>query len=384
MNVKEKEERYKMNLYPKRDIVLIRGEGCRLYDENGREYIDCTANVGVSNIGHGNTRVAHAIYQQYLRLSNCYGIFYNDVRANLAKKLIDITPEGLNKVFLCNSGTEAVEAAIKFSRASTGKSEIICAIRGFHGKTMGSLSATWAPRYKKMFMPVLQGFTHVPFNRFEKIEARVNQNTAAVLLEPIQGEGGVRIGDKAFFEKVKELCDAKDILLIMDEIQTGFGRTGTMFACEQYVTPDILCIAKSIAGGVPMGAVVCNEKVDVPKKSHTSTFGGNPLACAAALASLEVIETKKLVKRSAEMGDYFLEALRKIESSKIKEVRGRGLMIGIRLNEKAGPYVKELMEKGGVLVLLAGKYVIRLLPPLIIRKEEIDEVVEKITEVLQC
>ncbi len=383
MNIKEIEDTYEVNVYPRRDLVLVRGKGSKLYDESGREYIDCAANIGVSNIGHGNEQVAKAIYEQYLRLANCYSMFYNDVRAKLAKKLAEITPGELNRVFFCNSGSEAVETAIKFVRSSTGKSEIICAMRGFHGKTMGSLSATWGQEYKKPFMPMLPGFVHVPYNNFEKLKTSVNDNTAAILLEVIQGEGGIRIGDKEFFRRVRELCDVRGILLIIDEVQTGFGRTGKMFACEHFVVPDILCLAKSIAGGVPMGAVVCNDKINVPIKSHTSTFGGNPLACAAALVTIEFIEKEDLVNRAAESGEYFLKKLNDINCTRIKEVRGLGLMIGIELKEKASPYVRVLMEKG-IIVLLAGKYVIRLMPPLVISKEEIDYVVENLGEILRC
>jgi acetylornithine/LysW-gamma-L-lysine aminotransferase len=383
MNIQEIADKFEVDVYPKRDLVLIGGKGSKLYDEFGREYIDCASNIGVSNIGHGNKRVAKAIYMQYLRLANCYSMFYNDVRASLANKLAEITPGDLNRIFFCNSGSEAVETAIKFARASTGKSEIICAMRGFHGKTMGSLAATWAPELKKPFLPMLPGFDHIPFNNYEKLKSSINENTAGIMLEVIQGEGGIRIGDKDFFFKVRKICDENGILLIIDEVQTGFGRTGKMFACEHYVVPDIICLAKSIAGGVPMGAVVCNNKINIPKKGHTSTFGGNPLACAAALASIEFIESEDLPDRAAESGEYFLARLKEIESPKIKEIRGLGLMIGIELNEKAGPFVHALMEKG-IIVLLAGKYVIRLLPPLIINREEIDYVAETIKEVLSC
>lgn len=382
MNTKEIEDKFELNVYPRRDVVLVKGKNAKLYDDQGNEYIDCAGNIAVNNIGHGNEKVANAIFEQYKKLSNCYGIFYNDVRAKLSKKLVEITPENLNKVFYCNSGSEAVEASIKFSRASTGKKEIIAAMRGFHGKTLGALSATFDLEFKKPFSPLVEGFSHVPFNNFEKLKEKVNLNTAAIILEFIQGESGIIIGDKEYFNKVRKLCDEKNIFLIIDEIQTGFGRTGKMFACEHYVTPDILCLAKAIAGGIPMGAVVCNDKINIPVKSHTTTFGGNPLACAAALASIEVIEKEKLVEKSAELGDYFLEQLKSIKSDKIREVRGLGLMIGIELKEKSGPYVKQLMEKG-VIALLAGPTVIRLLPPLVIRKEEIDVVVDRINETLQ-
>jgi acetylornithine/LysW-gamma-L-lysine aminotransferase len=381
MNTKELEDRYELPVYPRRNLILVRGKGARLYDDQGREYIDCASNVGVSNIGHAREEVAKAIYEQYLTLGNCYGMFYNPVRARLAEKLTSMSPPGLKRVFFCNSGAEAVEGAIKFARASTGKKEIIAAMRGFHGKTLGALAATWGEEYQKPFAPMMPGMKHVPFNNFQKLHEAVSEETAAVILELVQGEGGVRVGDKSYFRQVRELCNQKRILLILDEVQTGFGRTGTLFACEQFVEPDILCVAKSLAGGIPMGAVLCSDAVHVPVKSHTSTFGGNPLACAAALASLEVIEREGLQERARGLGEYFLEELRAIQSERIREVRGLGLMLGIELKEKAGPYVQRLMERG-VIVLLAGATVIRLLPPLVITREEIDRVLSAMKEVL--
>jgi acetylornithine/LysW-gamma-L-lysine aminotransferase len=368
MNTKELENKYELSVYPRRDIVLVGGKGARLYDDDGKEYIDCASNVGVSNIGHGNKAVAKAIYEQYLTLGNCYSMFYNPVRARLAEKLVSLAPGNLNQVFFCNSGAEAIEGALKFARASTGKQEIISAMRGFHGKTMGALAATWGPEYQKPFVPMMPGLKHVPYNNFDKLQVALGENTAAVLLEPVQGEGGVRIGLKQYFQKVRN-------------IQTGFGRTGTLFACEQYVNPDILCLAKSLAGGIPMGAVLCTDRVKVPVKSHTSTFGGNPTACAAALASLGVIEKEELPDRAKKLGNYFMKELRGIKSNRIRDIRGLGLMIGIELKEKAGQYVQELMHKG-VIVLLAGATVIRLLPPLVISREEIDTVVKALKEVL--
>jgi len=383
MSTKTLAQAHELTVYPRRDIVLVRGKGARLYDDQDREYIDCASNVGVSNIGHGHEAVAKAVYEQYRTLGNCYSMFYNPVRARLAEELATLAPGELNKVFFCNSGAEATEAALKFARASTGRPQIIAAMRGFHGKTMGALAATWGPAYQKPFAPMLPGLKHAPFNNFEKLAAAVAEETAAVLLEIVQGEGGIRIGDKEYFRKVRNLCDDKGALLIIDEVQTGFGRTGTMFACEQYVHPDILCLAKSLAGGIPMGAVVCNDRINIPIKSHTSTFGGNPTACAAALASLDVIEKQGLIEKAKTLGDYFLQALGRIESSKIRDVRGLGLMLGIELKEKAGPYVQDLMGKG-VIVLLAGATVIRLLPPLVISKQEIDTVVKALEETLNA
>ena len=381
MSTQELEQTYQLAVYPRRDIVLVRGSGARLFDEKGRAYIDCAANVGVSNIGHGNQTVARAVHDQYLTLGNCYGMFYNPVRARLAQKLAALAPGNLNKVFFCNSGAEANEAAIKFARSSTGRQEIIAAMRGFHGKTMGALAATWGPEYQKPFAPMLPGIKHVPYNNLAKLEAVLGDNTAAILLEVVQGEGGVRVGDQGYFQRIREICDARDVLLIIDEVQTGFGRTGTMFACEQFGVPDMLCLAKSLAGGIPMGAVVCNDRINVPVKSHTSTFGGNPTACAAALATIDVIEKEGLVENAQTLGEYFLRQLRGIKSGKIREVRGLGLMLGIELKEKAGPHVQALMEKG-VIVLLAGATVIRLLPPLVITREEIDTVVKALREIL--
>jgi acetylornithine/LysW-gamma-L-lysine aminotransferase len=381
MNTKELEQKYELAVYPRRDIVLVGGKGARLFDDLGNEYIDCASNVGVSNIGHGHETVARAVYEQYLALGNCYSMFYNPVRARLAEKLVDLAPGSLNRVFFCNSGSEANEGALKFARASTAKPEIIACMRGFHGKTMGALAATWGPEYQKPFAPMLPGLKHVPYNKFDKLEAAVGEQTAAVLLEPVQGEGGVRVGDRQYFQQVRDLCNDRDILLIMDEVQTGFGRTGTMFACEQFASPDLLCLAKSLAGGLPMGAVLCNDRVSVPLKSHTSTFGGNPTACAAALASIKVIESEGLVEKAKTLGEYFQDKLRQIESQKIREVRGLGLMIGVELKEKAGPYVQKLMGKG-VIALLAGATVIRLLPPLVITREEIDTAVAALNEIL--
>ncbi len=378
---KELEDRYELPVYPRRDIVLVSGKGARLYDDQGREFIDCASNVGVSNIGHGREEVARAVYEQYRTLSNCYSVFYNPVRARLAEKLVSLSPPGLKRVFFCNSGAEAVEAALKFARVSTGKTEILAAMRGFHGKTFGALAATWGEEYRKPFEPMMGGLRHVPFNNYQKLNEAVTEETAAVILELVQGEGGVRVGDKPYFEQVRDLCHQNGVLLIFDEVQTGFGRTGTLFACEQFAEPDMLCVAKSLAGGIPMGAVLCSDAISVPVKSHTSTFGGNPLACAAALASLEVIEKENLPDKAKTLGKYFLEKLREMRSPKIREVRGLGLMLGIELKEKAGPYVQQLMERG-VIVLLAGATVIRLLPPLVISREEIDIVLSALEEVL--
>jgi acetylornithine/LysW-gamma-L-lysine aminotransferase len=380
--IKELEDTYDMGMYPKRDIVLVAGHGATVTDSDGKLYIDCTAGVGVANIGHANNAVAHALEKQSKLLITCYSIFYNDQRAKLVQKLVSIAPKPLAKVFLCNSGAESVEAAIKFSRSTTGKKEIIALMRGFHGKTMGALAATWAKEYQEPFAPLLPGIKHVPANNIEKLQEAITEDTAAVLLELVQGECGVRLLDEEYIKKVRAITKKRDILLIVDEVQTGFGRTGKMFATEHYnIEPDMVCCAKGIAGGVPMAATLCTKDITAPKKSHTTTFGGNPLACAASLATLEYIEKEHLVKKAAENGRYFAEKLRRIKSPKIREVRGLGLMIGVELKERVGCYV-DALAKQGVLVLLAGPTVLRFLPPLVITKEQIDVVVHALEKVL--
>jgi len=372
------QKQYEFDVYPKRDIVLVKGKGAKVWDIEGKEYIDCSTGHGVANIGHCNEMVARAIAEQAQTLITCDGTYYNDKKALLLQKLISIAPSNLKKAFLCNSGTETIEAAIKFARYSTKKKNFVCANRGFHGRTLGSLSATFQPKYKEDFEPLVPGFKFAPFNNFEKLVAEVDDQTAGIILEIVQGEGGVYIGDGDYFQQVRQLCNEKGILLIIDEVQTGFCRTGKIFACQHHdIQPDILCVAKGIAGGIPMGAVLCSDKIEVPIGKHGSTFGGNPLACAAALAAIDFMIDNKLDIQAAEKGSYFMEKLNRYNSSRVREIRQIGLMIGIELKEKVTPYLIQLMESG-VLALPAGLLVLRLLPPLTISFEEIDEVVEKI------
>ena len=301
----------------------------------------------------------------------------------LMEKLIKLSPSPLSKVFLCNSGTESVEAAIKFARISSGRTEFIAAMRGFHGRTMGALSATHNPKYRTPFEPLIPGFNHVPYNNYEAILKSVNENTAAIILEVIQGEGGVHSGTQDYFSQVQELCKTQGIFLIIDEVQTGFGRTGKLFACEHFdIHPDILCISKAIAGGFPMGAVLCSEKVKISFGKHGTTFGGNPLACAVSLAALNVILTENLPQQAYEKGKYFLKEFSKHKLKVVREVRQFGLMVGIELKEKAQKYIDELQQEG-ILVLAAGQSVIRLLPPLVISYEEIDVVIKKLIHALR-
>ena len=381
MSYKDIEKQYAFEVYPKRDITLVRGQGATVWDDTGRSYIDCTAGVGVANVGHANPQVARAIGDQAQTLITCAGIFYNDVRARLLEKLVTIAPAGLTRAFLCNSGTEGMEAAIKFARHASGKSEFVCAMRGFHGRTMGALSATF--KYRDQFEPLLSGFSFVPFNNIDKLSNAVGEATAAVVLEPVQGEGGVRPADPEYMSAVQALCSERDVLLVVDEIQTGLCRTGSMFASEQFaISPDILCLAKALGGGVPMGAVLTGDRIAPVVGMHGSTFGGNPLACAAALATIDYMQENKLHDRAREMGDYFTERFKAAQPDRVRELRQIGLMIGIELKEKATPYLMALMEEG-VLALSAGSTVIRLLPPLTITRDELDSVIGKLLQVLE-
>ena len=380
MNVLPTEQRYAFEVFPKRHLAIVRGEGATLYDEAGRAYIDCVAGVGVASVGHANPEVARAIGEQAQTLITCPGIFYNDVRARLLEKLVSVAPSNVTRAFLCNSGTEANEAAIKFAMHATGRRKFVCAMRGFHGRTMGALSATH--KHRNAYEPLLGGFDFVPFNNVDKLRAEVNDATAAVIVEIVQGEGGVRLGDAAFFAAAREVCDAHGALLIVDEVQTGFCRTGRFFACEHHgVQPDILCLAKAMAGGMPMGAVLVSEAVTPEIGMHGSTFGGNPLACAASLATIGVMERDGLAMQARAKGARFAAALGRRRSSKVRDFRQIGLMIGIELKERARPHIEALMAHG-VLALPAGPTVIRLLPPLVIEDEVLDEVAAKLHEVL--
>jgi len=382
MDFKGLEKQYEFDVYPKRDLVLVRGRNARVWDDQGREYIDCVAGHGVANVGHCNEKVVAAIEKQARQLISCSGIFYNDARALILQKLVSIAPKSLQRAFLCNSGSESIEAAIKFARFTTKRKDFICAMRGFHGRTMGAMSATFNPEYRKDFEPIVHGFHYVPFNHFGKLKETVNDDTAGVIMEVVQGEGGVNIGNGEYFADVRKLCDERGILLIIDEVQTGFCRTGKMFACNHFdLEPDIMCLAKAIAGGLPMGAVLCSDKVQIPFGKHGSTFGGNPLACAAAIAAIDYMLENRLDEQAKDKGDYFVGKLKEHEFANVREVRNLGLMIGIELKEKSTPYISKLIEKG-VLAMPAGATVLRLLPPLTISKEELDFVVEKLVEVL--
>ncbi len=377
----ETENQHTSGLYSKRPVAIVRGQGARLWDSDGREYIDCVGGQGAANLGHANPAVAAAIAQQAQTLISCPEMFYNDQRAELEAKLCAITH--MPRVFLCNSGAEANEAAIKFARLSTGRTGMVATMRGFHGRTMGALSATWEKKYRQPFEPLVPGVTHVPYNDLAALDAAVTDQTAAVLLEVVQGEGGVNPGAPEYLLGAQELCRSRGALLIIDEVQTGFGRTGRMFAHQHYgLQPDLLNLAKSIAGGLPMGATLIGERVgELPAQTHGSTFGGNPLACAASLAAIGYLEEHGLPERAAELGAWFKAALSEIQSPLVREVRGLGLMVGMELKQKVTPFLQALMAEG-VMALPAGLTVMRFLPPLVIEKDDLVKVVETVKKVL--
>jgi acetylornithine/LysW-gamma-L-lysine aminotransferase len=378
------ESAHTSGIYAKRGIALVRGEGARVWDADGREYIDCVAGMGSLNVGHNNPAVVEAIREQAGNLISCTELFYNDQRAAYLNELAEVLPSGLDRVFLCNSGTEAVEGALKFARLLTGRPGFVAAVHSFHGRTMGALSTTWEPKYREPFQPLIAGVTHVPLNKIEELDEVVNEQTAAVILELVQGEGGVRPAEFEYITQAAKLVRERGALLIIDEIQTGFGRTGKLWASQHFgITPDIMTIAKSIAGGMPMGAIAFKSELGtIPSGSHGSTFGGWPLACAAARAALRYIVENDLPRQAAEKGAYITEKLRALNLPRVREVRGKGLLIGLELKERVAQFIEPLQERG-ILVLVAGPTVLRLLPPLVIEYDQIDRVVAAIDEVLR-
>ena len=381
----EREDAHTSGLYMKRPLVIVRGEGAVLYDEEGRAFIDCVGGQGMASIGHGNRAVADAIAEQARALASCTELFYHDRRAELYDLLSTILPAELDRYFLCNSGAEAVEGALKFARMATKRPRVVATMRGFHGKTMGALAATWGPEYREALggEVLFPGSAHIPFNKTDALDAAITENTAAFIVELVQGEGGVRPATREFIAEAARLCRERGALLVIDEVQTGFCRTGTMFALEQYgVVPDILCLAKAIAGGLPMGAIAFSRAVgDLPKRSHSTTFGGNPLACAASIAAIGEMRRLDLARAARERGAQLMAGLTAIKSDKVREVRGLGLLCGIDLKENSGPTIKALQDEG-VLTLGAGPTVVRYLPPLVITADQIDRVIAATAKVL--
>jgi len=374
------------NVFSKKPVVLTRGKGALLWDINGKEYVDCSSSYGVAALGHCHPKVVAAVKAQAEQLITCHSCYYNDKRAEFIKKLVAITPKGLDKAFLSNSGAESVECAIKLARKATEKTEIIALMGAFHGKTMGALSATWDKKYREPFMPLIPDIKHVAPDNPDKIREAITDKTAAVLMEPIRGEGGVRVPPEGYLQAVREICDEKGVLLIFDEVQTSFGRTGKLFGCQNWnVTPDVMCLAKPFAGGLPIGITIAKENIMSSLKigEHSTTFSGNPMVCAAGCAAIDALLEEKLADRAAVNGKYFKSQLESLQAKHkiIKEIRGLGLMLGMELRFDVHNIILKALDRG-VLVLDAGRTVVRLLPPLVIEKVQIDKAIAVLDTVL--
>ena len=368
------------------DVVLARGEGCWVWDTEDNRYLDLSAAQGVAMLGHCHPVLSQALCEQAQRLIACPNFFYNDTRARFLDKLSDVLPDQLKHVFLANSGAEAIDGALKFARLATGRTGIVATMRSFHGRTIGAVSLTWEPKYRKPFEPLLE-VMHVPYNNLDRLDAAIDETTAVVVLETVQGEGGVNVGDVDYLQGAERLCHDRGALLVVDEIQTGFGRTGKWFGHQHAgLTPDIICMAKGLGGGFPMGALAYTDEIhnSLYLGAHGSTFGGNPMAAAAGLAALQVYQDEKLIERAALMGQHLFDRLNSVllERMIVREIRGVGLMVGIELRQKAGTYLRALMEDHGVIALPAGSNVLRLLPPLIISEGEIEIAVQALADVL--
>jgi len=388
MNLAELEESILGGTTARRnDAVIARGEGCWLYATDGRRYLDLTAAQGVAMLGHCHPALSQAIAAQAQTLIACPNFLYNDVRARFAAKLVEVLPPHLNHIFLANSGAEAIDGALKFARLTTGRTRAIAFRSAFHGRTVGALSLTWEKKYREPFQPLLD-VTHLPYNNLAKADEALDESIAAVFLEVVQGEGGVNLGDGDFLRGVQQFCRERGALLVIDEIQTGFGRTGRWFGFEHHdLQPDMICLAKGLGAGFPMGAIAYTDCVQekLYPGAHGSTFGGNPLASAAGLAAIETYQDEGLIERAAVMGDLFLRRLREelADVVLVRDIRGIGLMLAVELRQKAGLYLKALMEDHGVLALPAGPNVIRFLPPLVIAEDEIEIGVRALRTVLQ-
>lgn len=363
------EDQYLATLYQRFPVNIARGKGARVWDTTGKEYIDCMGGYGVALVGHCNDRVVNAIKRQAETLITVHMSMYNDTRLKFMEKIALVAPPSLNKIFFTNSGTESVEAALKFSRKYTGKHGVIAMNGAYHGKTFGALSVTYSEKYRKPFMPLLDGVKFVPYSDPSMLEDVIDNTIGSVILEPIQGETGIIVPPDDFLPKVREICDKRNLVLIFDEIQAGLGRTGKMWAGQNWnTTPDIMCLAKGIAGGIPMGLVLAKQGIIDAMKigEHSSTFGGSPIACAAGTATIEALTDDKLIENAAKVGRHFKEGLNRLKEKHriIRQVRGIGMMLGVELRFD----VKDILFdgiRGGLLMLYSGRNILRLLPPLV-------------------
>ena len=359
-------------VYQKFPIVLEKGNGCYVWDLDGKQYLDLMGGYGVSLVGHSNEKVVEAIYNQATKLISCHGSFYNEQRSKTVKKLHKITPKHLDNIYLCNSGTEAIEAALKLCKKNS-TNKIMSMSGSYHGKTIGSLSLTWNPKYKKSFQPLLDNVDFIPFGDADSL-SKIDDNVAAVFLEVIQGENGVKFASVEYFNKLQEQCDKHNVLLVVDEIQTGLGRTGKMWAHEHYdLKPDILCIGKGLAGGMPVGVMISrSDMTNFSLGEHTTTFGGNPLTSSAINASIEYILQENIIDNAEKTGQIFLNGLEelKLKYDSIRDVRGLGLMIAI---ESKFP-IKDILFDGlnnGLIMLYSGRTILRFLPSLTLNESQV-------------
>jgi acetylornithine/LysW-gamma-L-lysine aminotransferase len=382
-SIQELENDLQLPLYAKREIALVRGEGSYLFDSEGNRYLDAMSNYGVAALGHADPAFAAAMADQLAKLTTCHQSFYNDVRAAALAAIRQVAPEGLTRYFMSNSGAEAIEAGLKFAMMATGRHNVVALRRAYHGRTLGALSATFDQKYRAPFEPLPIAVTHVAFNDYEALAAQVNEETAAVILEPVQGEAGIFPADDDYLRAVRELATARGALLIADEVQTGF-RTGKPFAITHAgVSPDILCTAKAIGNGFPTSITMVTDAISATTAggAHGTTFGGNPLACRAIVTTLQAFQDRNLYARSTELGARLMDGIEAIGSPKIRQVRGRGFMIGVEMKERITPTLRALQENG-VLALPASPVVFRLLPPLIWEEEQVDEFLEVLAKVL--
>jgi len=390
MNTIEKGKSVVMNTYNRFPVVLERGEGLYVYDENGKRYLDFVAGIAVNTLGHGHPVLTKAVAEQATKMMHVSNLYWTKPQIDLAEKLVQNSC--FDKAFFCNSGAEAIEGALKLARKYAEKNhpekhEIISMESSFHGRTLGAITATGQPKYQQGLKPLLPGIVHVAFNDFEALEKAVSEKTAGILLEPIQAEGGIIPAQKEYLQKIRKLCDEKNILLMYDEVQCGMGRTGHLFAYEYYdVKPDIIALAKGIAGGVPMGALLATDKVSdgFAPGDHASTFGGNSLASSAACAVMDELVKGSIIENAKKQGLYLTEKLMELKAKHeiIKDVRGVGLLQGIELSVEAGPIITSCIEKG-LLLVGAGTHVIRFVPALTVSKAEIDECMTMLGEALQ-
>lgn len=365
-------------------VSFTRGEGIFIWDADGKRYYDCMAGIAVASLGHGHPRLVQAISDQAARLIICSQSHGNDTRTEFLEELFSFVKPPLERAFMASSGSEVNEAALKWARAATGRSHFVAARKGFAGRTLGVLSLTWEPKYREPFMPTGTPVTFVDYNDSAALEDAITDETAGVLLEPLQGEGGIHEADAAFIETARRVTRERGALLMVDEIQTGVGRTGTFLASESWpVEPDMVTLAKGLGGGVPIAVLLMTDAVAkaMPAGGHGTTFGGNALASAAGRAVLREIRTEGLLEHVAETGTYFRERLAELDAGKVRTVRGRGLLIGLELRQPAAPFMAALLEKG-VLTVGAGTHVVRFVPPLVITRRQVDEIVELVAEAL--